>query len=98
MNKKHFFLVSGEVTYSVGEGPIQTSGANAIHTQDKETFVGKDLAKIQTALQLYFHTVHSRTSPTPPEIHNVVILGIFPLGQHDPKIFNAGIPKPNTKK
>lgn len=96
-NKKAYFLVSGEIEYRDGEGDsFKTMRVNGIHSGERYLIV-KDLAKIQTMLQMQFHHKNQRRSPNPPEITDAVIYSVTFLGEFTHEEFHAGAPVPPSE-
>lgn len=93
-----YFLISGEVEYvepaqdQEQQPTFKYRKVDMIFSTPEFRIVGKDLAKIQTNLQLAFHRKHSRTAGEAPQVTSVVILAVSLLGQMLPEGFRAGVP------
>ena len=91
---RHWFLISGAVEYVQLPGDEPKSyKVNCIYAGESDHLRVRDLAKIQTTLQMHFHTKYSRRHPQPPdEITDAVIYSIGYLGFFTDEEFYAGAP------
>lgn len=83
---KHFYLVSGVITY-LEEGVLKTHPADVVRPLDDQKISVTELGQIQTALQMRFHQFFSRHSEVAPNIVNVTVLNICYLGEQEPDEF-----------
>lgn len=100
---QHWFLVSGEIEYVMGAGSpadpkrLERINVNCLFFGDSRELRVRDLAKIQTTLQMQFHTKHMRTHARPPEeITDVTIFAFSHMGCMTRDEFYAGAPAPGT--
>ena len=91
--KKHYFLISGSIMFTVGDiqemESIQPSSifVNAIVRHDDENFPARKLAKAQQNLHKSF--VMKLPEPELANVHDIVILSVSHLGEMTEKEFQA---------
>lgn len=90
----HYFLVAGEIHFldsKFNKSP-KTLKVNAVYQGSGVGLIARDLAKIQTRLQMAFHQKYSRTHSEAPNVTDCVILGCSYIGTHTSEEFLAGAP------
>lgn len=97
VEKKHYYLVSGEVEYLPEDRARSSQRVNVIHASKNTQFPLSELAEIQKNLQMGFHSVYSRISPMAPEITNVVVLNLNYLGWFSKEEFHDFTPEQPDK-
>ena len=89
-NKKHFFLIAGNVVYRVAEGtkdtnPMGIISLNGVITSDTRTLGVNVLNEAQQVLQHHFRV---KTEDPAIEIIDVIILNMVHLGYQTEEEFN----------
>jgi len=92
MNKKHYFLIAGQVIYQPlntkdqPENPLGVMTLNTLVTTDEMLFRVRDIAKAQQGLQKQFYeTVQDNTI----KIVNVILVNVSYLGLMEQEDFMA---------
>lgn len=96
--KKHYFLISGSIMFTVGDienlENVQPSNifVNAIVRHDDEKFPARKLAKAQQNLHKSF--IMKLPEPELANIHDIVILSVSYLGKMTEEEFQAAPEEP----
>jgi len=84
-NKKHYYMVAGEIVFQTKENEMGSIRLNALVVTTEQKFAVRQINLAQQTLQMHFHKRHS----DPVEVIDVVMNGLMYLGLFTEQEFHA---------